>query len=357
MRTTSALLLLLLLLEPSLALAAIRPSFSLEDCAWMATDIVVATEGQTIDGKLEVVDVWHGDLKPGQVVSVPELAAFAPEAARGVPSWTGKDQVPALYVSGKRMILFLKKPQEGSGKWLAASRFGGMDVSVLWIEPKRTYGIVQVENPGPAVLFDLNKSEEELKAVVKDTTETRSALTRAAAIADLAQRANLLRPFVDSKHWYARRMAFAELGKSGPAALPVLRTLLADDAHLPQHTYVVTALGQAGGAAVGPELTKLVETETAFWREKAPKLESGWWNGTGITRADVEPLRNRYGRLLSELRALKQLKYDGCRTAVVNLRDFWRSLPQLEDRSGLNQMSETCDEVLKSLGQTKGKET
>jgi len=35
---------------------------------------------------------------------------------------------------------------------------------------------------------------------------------------------------------------------------------------------------------------------------------------------------------------------------VTALRDYWRSLPHLEDPAGLTQMSETCDRVLAHLG-------
>ena len=35
--------------------------------------------------------------------------------------------------------------------------------------------------------------------------------------------------------------------------------------------------------------------------------------------------------------------------AVTRLRALWQSLPQLDDRSGLNQISETCTSILKKL--------
>ncbi len=79
----------------------------------------------------------------------------------------------------------------------------------------------------------------------------------------------------------------------------------------------------------------------------------GWWNGTGLQWSEVETLRNRYVKVLHALYALKQIKYGGSRNAVIELRNFWRLLPQLEDKSGLNQMSEECDNVLKALTATK----
>ena len=52
--------------------AGIRPSFSMDRCAWNATYIVLV---QTIpkDGAFSVVESWKGDLKPGDSLEVPEL--------------------------------------------------------------------------------------------------------------------------------------------------------------------------------------------------------------------------------------------------------------------------------------------
>jgi hypothetical protein len=78
-------------------------------------------------------------------------------------------------------------------------------------------------------------------------------------------------------------------------------------------------------------------------------LKEGWWND--MRNTNTEYLRSRYGKLLFALVTLQEQKYAGCRTVVTQFRDFWRSLPQLEDRSGLNQMSQQCDQILKALPQ------
>jgi hypothetical protein len=130
------LLLTLCVAAPS-ARAGIRPSFSLESCAWFATHVVVATEGEKIDGVLTVLESWKGDLTPGDAVSLPDLAAFNPEASRVVKRpFSNRDAEPR-HVTGDRMILFLKeKPLangDGGRAWEPAAR-GGVDVSVLWVE-------------------------------------------------------------------------------------------------------------------------------------------------------------------------------------------------------------------------------
>lgn len=90
---------LFLLAVSSAVVAGIRPSFSPEGCSWRASDIVVVTEGSQIDGKFQVLETWKGDLKPGETISVPELAQFKEKDARLIfpKSQTDKPQ----YVSGE----------------------------------------------------------------------------------------------------------------------------------------------------------------------------------------------------------------------------------------------------------------
>ena len=111
----------------------------------------------------------------------------------------------------------------------------------------------------------------------------------------------------------------------------------------------IAALGAIGGPSVGPELTQIVRDETRFWKQTAPSLKPGWWNGTGTSDATVEPLRRRYSKLVMSLYALAKIKDANSRNAVTELRDFWKSLPQLNDPSGLNQIIEASNAVLKSL--------
>ncbi len=57
--------LLLLGVFASSASAAIRPSFYLDYSVWKATHIVLATEGDSIDGRLRVIESWKGNLEAG----------------------------------------------------------------------------------------------------------------------------------------------------------------------------------------------------------------------------------------------------------------------------------------------------
>src|SRR4029453_2852524 len=92
------------------ASAGIRPSFNPESSSWMATDIVVVTEGKKIDGIFRVVEVWKGELHSGETIQVPELASFLPEKSRVVQkAFYEKPPDKTLIVSGDRMVLFLKR--------------------------------------------------------------------------------------------------------------------------------------------------------------------------------------------------------------------------------------------------------
>src|SRR6185369_11772246 len=61
---------LIVLTGASLAQAGIRPSFHLETCSWRATDIVVVTEGEQIDGVFRILEIVKGDLKAGEMIKI-----------------------------------------------------------------------------------------------------------------------------------------------------------------------------------------------------------------------------------------------------------------------------------------------
>ncbi len=161
-------LLLGLIGMPLLAWAAIRPSFSLEECVKNATHIVVVTEGENIDGIVEVMESWKGDLKKGDSLNIPELAEFADKDSREINKRGEMTPTSLTHVSGDRMILFVKQQIiAGEKKWEAAVKWGGMQVSTAWIEDGKVYAFIQVVNPGDSVLVNYwLATEAELKARV-----------------------------------------------------------------------------------------------------------------------------------------------------------------------------------------------
>ena len=149
---------------------------------------------------------------------------------------------------------------------------------------------------------------------------------------------------LDACSWHATHIVVATEGEKIDGVL-----MLQDETLVNRYGEVVEAFAKAGGRSVGPELTELIKQELVFWKKTAPNLKVGWWNGAGLDWSEVEPLRNRYGKILEAFYALRKIHFVGCKTAVTEFRDFWRSLPQLEDKRGLDSMSEACDAVLKEL--------
>ena len=184
---------------------------------------------------------------------------------------------------------------------------------------------------------------------VRSIVKARNDLRACGNLTEAKHRVMVATEFVDSPLRYAREEAFRLLSECGDDALPHLRALLQDQSKVRLHAEAVKALGAAGGEAVVPELTAILEKELSFWKKTAPELEVGWLNGKGLDWSHVEPLRDRYSFVLKVFYTLRKIKSPACRIAVRDFRDYWRSLPQLEDKSGLVQMSQACDAVLKDL--------
>lgn len=148
------------------------PTFSVEDAAPRATHIVVATEGDEIDGQLTVIDSWKGDLKTNEVILVPEMKAWSPvDARKALGAYRGLylaldpelvEHLPT-HVSCKRIVLFLIKKAD---RWKPASKTRLMSMSAAWIEDRYVLTYVQHSNPGPLELCPCRDSADEFKATV-----------------------------------------------------------------------------------------------------------------------------------------------------------------------------------------------
>ena len=67
----------LLVFSPALAFSALTPSFDLEWQLKESQVVVLATEGDVIDGKLTVLSSYRGSLKPGDVINLPLLSRLS----------------------------------------------------------------------------------------------------------------------------------------------------------------------------------------------------------------------------------------------------------------------------------------
>jgi hypothetical protein len=167
-RACPSLILLVILARP--ALAAFRPSFSLDYSSWHATHIVLVMTTST-DGTFEVVESWKGDLRVGERLIVPELipSQNAIPLSRYPQTWpTGasdgvSEQIPKQPV-GSRMVLFLKSsareqvPTKRTDKperhgWKPSDIMESMKASAVWLDGDQSYCFSQHLNPGPSLLL------------------------------------------------------------------------------------------------------------------------------------------------------------------------------------------------------------
>jgi hypothetical protein len=119
----------------------------LDKCAESATHIVVVTEGDKIDGQLEVLESWKGDLQVGEKLIIPELAVFAPLEARAVHCMIPLiicSPHPQIYVSCAKMLLFLCQKKDSSSEVKEWSGIGEMDIisATVWMEKEGSYRFI-----------------------------------------------------------------------------------------------------------------------------------------------------------------------------------------------------------------------
>ncbi|HEY3788449.1 MAG TPA: HEAT repeat domain-containing protein [Urbifossiella sp.] len=178
-----------------------------------------------------------------------------------------------------------------------------------------------------------------------DIVAAQNALAEAIRQNDPDKRAAAVRPLMHSEFWIVQVSVLSALGDSGPKSLPALRAILKDEELRKFHNDAIRALGKAGGAEVGPELTELLKQEHAFWKKTAPGLPNAWWNGDGLNWEEVERLRNHYCVAQAAIIALGEIRHSGGREAVIEFRDYWKSLPQLD----FDQMQNACETALKKM--------
>lgn len=350
-----SLALLIGLALPSSAFARIELTFSLETCVWHATDIVVVEAGGEIDDHFLVAKTLLGELKIGEEIVVPELGAFRDKTARQIHTIVEGEE--PRFVTGKRMILFLQKdsPEESSAevKWQSANLLGRhrlpMQLSVAWIEDKQAFAINQTGLHERAGITSWQGGTAALFAEANKLIDQKAKFLKAESIEDATAKANAMFEFSIGDNYFVRRAAFEDLAECGPAAKPVLMKILANEKFARFHGDAISCLGKALDDKAAPLLVDILKTETAFWKKRAPDLSVGWWNGKDLNWGEVNKLRDRYGRLSASLRSMAENPQPQFVMPVTELRDFWRSLPQLEDKSGLNQISEEANEVLKML--------
>lgn len=362
-----------LLAGSTAGVCGIRPSFMLDYSSWHATNIVVVTPlGQ--DGIFQVLESWKGDLLPGTVLSVPELApeptAVSIDRYPEQPSYEISTKVPVTY-PGSKIVLYLKGDTitaSSTGKarhWAPSNPLDNMKASAAWIRDGLAYGFVQIFNPGESVFVrlqyvtELNASgmrmvlltESSLKERTFDVLRLHQQMDAAVTIQDRAARAEALKSFADSRIRPAMMFALEELGKCGTSALPTIRSMLDDAKFSKEAAQLIEQYAIAGGIQAAPELTARLQADLRFWQAIGPALPVGWWNRvdeSGVW-AETQGYRDRYSQTLALIRALDKLHYEPATPTAMLLSQLWKSWPQLNDPAGLNRMAEEADQLVQHL--------
>jgi hypothetical protein len=334
--------------QPSLA--GIHPTFSLDYCSWHATDVVLV-EVTPKPGVFRVIEAWKGDLKAGNLVTVPKLQP--PSGAMEIIAYLREfddtvkgglnEQIPAQRI-GSQMVLFLKEsPEASSDHWKSANFFREMKASVFWIDGGQLYAFRQLENPGPSVLVPWDMSLDKMRDRVNEIDGIEIDLVKVSAMEDGAARAEGLKAYVRSDILEAQQLALSELQKGGPKALPAIREMLSDPTFADEGAELIEAFAEAGGESVGEELDLRLQEQVRFWQATAATLPVGWWSQDATPHA---PLRERYMQTWQLVVALERVHYQPASTTAEQLGNLWRSLPQLNDPSGLDQMVTECDKLM-----------
>jgi hypothetical protein len=341
--------------------AALGPSFMLDYSSWHSTDVVLVKATER-GGEFEVIESWKGDLHSDDHLVIPELKPNA----KAIPLWlypndrfpregTVSTEIPQQFAESK-LLLFLKRmpppahTKEGKQRtqpyWMPSSLFDDMKSSVVWVNGSRLYRFIQTMNPGPSTLQPWSMSAGKLRERVAQVVQAEQQLTDVSRVKDGRERAAALKLYVRSDILPARQFAEEELGKCGPEGVPVIRSILDEEAFATESNALVKALVRAGGTAEGTDLTARLVRDLEFWRTVGPQLQQGWWNDDPTPES---PLRNRYGQTLELIRGLDAIQFPGALSTGIALRDYWRSLPQLDDPTGLNQISQECDKLIHDL--------
>jgi hypothetical protein len=332
--------------------AGIRPSFSLDRCTWSATHIVSVQTTPT-DGVFSVVESWKGNLKPGDSLEVPELKpskdavsisshpkrqGFGSQDSQGV-----SEQIPRQPV-GSRMILFLKKREEGGAAspsaanatgtyWEPAS--SGMKVSALWIEGGKSFCFLQWMNPGPSALsecvqFPLISSDVAVfTARIQRVLQVQKHLAETMAMKNNPEvRADRLGRIALGDVWEAQREALDALGKSGSVALPEILQVM-DEPPVPYDGKVtIRALVEAAGKDSGKQLHARLQQDLIYWKAVGPTLTPSWLDQLAEPGAS---LFVKFDETELLIRELDQEHYAPAADTAAELRDFWVSQPLLYD--------------------------
>ena len=325
--------------------ASIRQSFSLDQCTWNATHIVLV-QTTAKDGLFSVVESWKGDLKPGEPLEVPELR---PDE-NAVPISNYKigisERIPRQPV-GSRMILFLKRRGEGGAaspseslgtgmEWEPASAWDGIKVSVLWIDGGKAFCFQQQEYPGPSALSACSQWPATLSSDVavftvriQEVLQVQRNLAETLALKNVDVQAQRLGWIALGDVYEAQREAIDALGKVGSVALPeVLQVMDRPPVRFYDGSQLIRVFVEAAGKDSGRQLHARLQQDLVYWKAVGPTMTQSWLDQL---IAPGSSLFVKFNETVLLIRELDQEHYTPAAQTVAELRDFWVSQPQLYD--------------------------
>lgn len=348
--------------------AGIRPSFSLDSCAWRATHIVLV-ETTPQDAVFVVKESWKGDLKNADTITVSQLKPDADAVPiEKYPERKPFDNADADGLSGRvprqsvssHMILFLRRRSgtgllQSSAEAIAERRWepAGMSIktSVLWLDAQQAFCFLQWMNPGPSALGPCIQGTVPVtlpwaKARVAHILKVKDDLASALRLEDPVSRVEQLKGIAYGDSYNGYLEALEGLGKSGSAAVPALLQIMNQPPYLHDHREMVKALMNAAGQNAGSVLNDRLKEDLSYWKAKGPELSKYWWNQDVTPTA---PLRMKYSETIEIIRGLSSVHYVPARETAAQLRDLWLSYPQLNDPSGLDQLAKESDQLVRAL--------
>lgn len=324
--------------------AEIRPSFYLEGAMWGATDIVVVSEGDKMDGEVVVTRVLSGSVRVGEVLRYLELGMVEREhdmvyPSRDVFRLSLEDYVLPKVIDGQEIILFLRRE---NGELVAVDAgYGDARTSAMWVYEDTCYSFGQMLNPGPVVFYqEVGKSEflRMLDSVLADK-QALDGLTGAEV--DLSER---MRPYL-LKGGGASGYAIAAAGRMGISGFVVLEEMLVVDS-FDMRLRVLVSLFDISEVRAMEVYGRLLGAHAEIWEKAAPSLKLDWWNyKADIPTAEVDKLRDIYMEDLTMVEVLSEFGgVVGCVGAVKRLRAVWMGHKNL--RRFPRDLVELCDKIL-----------
>ena len=354
--------------------ASFWPSFDLDGCTWRATHVVLV-KTTSADGVFSVVKSWKGDLKPGDSLEVPGLKpdkdavpiSSYPQPRQFNFDSTGiSERIPRQSI-GSRMILFLKKRQEGGPsssatspgnvQWESANTWREMQASAVWMDGRKAYCFSQVSNPGPSVLSEClprwsvpSSDVAVLIARIEQILRVQRDLADALVLPNTDRRADRLGRIALGDVYDARTEAMDALGKSGAIALPAVLQIMDQPPSFYNGDQLIHMMVEAAGKDSGQQLHARLQQDLIYWKAVAPTLTPDWSDQLGEPGA---PLFMKFEETRLLVRELDREHYAPAAATVAELRDFWVSQPllynpkwgELDLRNGASGLEETQAEL------------